>query len=56
MVTTVGSGRYIFEVDENWAREHHAAWVAELKGEPEPAPLSIDGDGHAAPEGQASHD
>jgi formate dehydrogenase subunit gamma len=44
------------EVDENWAREHHAAWVAELKGEPEPAPLSIDGDGHAAPEGQASHD
>ena len=31
------------EVDENWAREHHAAWVAELKGEPEPAPLSFDG-------------
>ncbi|MBL6864362.1 MAG: formate dehydrogenase subunit gamma [Rhodospirillales bacterium] len=26
------------EVDENWAREHHAAWVAELKGEPEPKP------------------
>ena len=30
------------EVDENWAREHHAAWVAELKGEPEPEPLSFD--------------
>lgn len=27
------------EVDENWARQHHAAWVAELKGEPEPAPM-----------------
>jgi len=27
------------EVDENWAREHHSAWVAELKGEPEPEPL-----------------
>ena len=27
------------EVDENWARQHHAAWVAELKGEPEPAPI-----------------
>ncbi len=26
------------EVDENWARDHHAAWVAEVKGEPEPAP------------------
>ena len=30
------------EVDENWAREHHAAWVAELKGEPDPEPLSFD--------------
>ncbi len=30
------------EVDENWAREHHAAWVAELKGEPAPEP----GGGH----------
>ena len=30
------------EVDENWAREHHAAWVAELKGEPEPEPLSFE--------------
>lgn len=28
------------DVDENWAREHHAAWVAEMKGEPEPAPLT----------------
>lgn len=27
------------EVDENWARQHHAAWVAELKGEPEPSPM-----------------
>ena len=30
------------EVDENWAREHHAAWVAEIKGEPEPEPLTIE--------------
>ncbi len=30
----VGSG----QVDENWAREHHAVWVAELKGEPLPDP------------------
>ena len=29
------------EVDENWAREHHSAWVAELKGEPEPDPIVI---------------
>ena len=28
------------EVDENWAREHHSAWVAELKGEPEPEPIN----------------
>ena len=28
------------EVDENWAREHHSAWVAELKGEPEPEPMT----------------
>jgi len=26
------------EVDENWAREHHAVWIAELKGEPVPEP------------------
>ena len=25
-------------VDENWAREHHNVWVAELKGEPIPDP------------------
>jgi formate dehydrogenase subunit gamma len=31
------------EVDENWAREHHSAWVADLKGEPEPKPLSSSG-------------
>ncbi len=30
----MGSG----EVDENWAREHHNVWVAELKGEPLPDP------------------
>lgn len=28
----MGDGR----VDENWAREHHNLWVAEVKGEPEP--------------------
>jgi formate dehydrogenase subunit gamma len=26
------------QVDENWAREHHSAWVAEVKGEPIPDP------------------
>ena len=41
------------EVDENWAREHHAAWVAELKGEPEPEPLSFDAVGSSE---QPSHD
>ncbi|HEX9769578.1 MAG TPA: formate dehydrogenase subunit gamma [Kiloniellales bacterium] len=30
----MGSG----QVDENWAREHHNVWVAELKGEPHPDP------------------
>jgi len=30
----VGNGM----VDENWAREHHNVWVAELKGEPLPDP------------------
>jgi len=30
----MGSGK----VDENWAREHHNVWVAELKGEPIPDP------------------
>ncbi|MCH7929602.1 MAG: hypothetical protein IIA01_03760 [Proteobacteria bacterium] len=25
---------YTGHVDENWAREHHSVWVAELKGEP----------------------
>ena len=33
----VSTGR----VDENWAREHHAVWVAELKGEPLPDPDDI---------------
>ncbi len=32
-------------VDENWAREHHGLWVAELKGE---APPPDHGDGGAA--------
>lgn len=26
------------QVDENWARDHHSVWVAELKGEPIPDP------------------
>ncbi len=43
------------EVDENWAREHHAAWVAEEKGEPAPEPLSGGGGGHT-PAGQAAHE
>jgi len=30
------------EVDENWAREHHPQWVAQMTGEPMPP------DGHAA--------
>ena len=33
-------------VDENWAREHHAAWVTEVKGEPLPDPHPP-GPGHA---------
>jgi len=38
----MGSGM----VDENWAREHHGMWVAEIKGE---APPSDHGGGDAAP-------
>ncbi len=34
----MGSG----QVDENWAREHHNLWMAELKGEPMP---KLDGHG-----------
>ncbi|HEY0833360.1 MAG TPA: formate dehydrogenase subunit gamma [Azospirillum sp.] len=30
----MGSG----QVEEQWAREHHALWVAEIKGEPAPRP------------------
>jgi formate dehydrogenase subunit gamma len=41
------------EVDENWAREHHAAWVADLKGEPEPEPLSFEAVGSTE---KPSHD
>ncbi len=40
----VGTG----QVDENWAREHHSIWVAELKGEPIPDPDSGDSDPGAA--------
>lgn len=36
-------------VDENWAREHHNIWVAELKGEPMPALSGHDGDGKPQP-------
>ncbi len=36
------------QVDENWAREHHSIWVAELKGEPIPDPDSGDSDPGAA--------
>lgn len=35
----MGSG----QVDENWAREHHGVWVAEVKGEPIP---EFDPSGH----------
>lgn len=34
-------------VDENWAREHHSIWVAEVKGEPIPGP-----DDHGPPKAQ----
>jgi len=34
-------------VDENWAREHHSVWVAEVKGEPIP-----DSDNHGPPKAQ----
>ena len=37
----MGSG----QVDENWAREHHNLWMAELKGEPMPD-LGGHGGGH----------
>lgn len=32
------------QVDENWAREHHAIWVAELQGEPLAEAGAHDGD------------
>ena len=35
------------QVDENWAREHHSVWVAEVKGEPIPDP-----DDHGPPKAQ----
>jgi formate dehydrogenase subunit gamma len=37
----MGSG----QVDENWAREHHNIWVAEVKGEPHPGSGSHHGPG-----------
>ena len=45
----MGSGM----VDENWAREHHGMWVAEIKGE---APPSDHDDGGAAPQEAAQPD
>jgi formate dehydrogenase subunit gamma len=39
----MGSG----QVDENWAREHHNVWVAEIKGEPLP---DIDSHGGGRPQ------
>lgn len=37
-------------VDENWAREHHGLWVAEIKGEAPPADHG--GSGGASPSGE----
>jgi len=37
-------------VDENWAREHHNVWVAEVKGEPLPDPDEVHS-GHGQPAG-----
>ena len=45
----MGSGM----VDENWAREHHSVWVAEMKGEPLPDPHD---DGHGGGGEKASAD
>lgn len=41
----MGSGM----VDENWAREHHGLWVAEMKGEPPPPDHDGDGGSSKAP-------
>jgi formate dehydrogenase subunit gamma len=41
----VGTG----QVDENWAREHHNIWLAEVKGEPLPDPEDYYGGGSAQP-------
>ena len=37
------------QVDENWAREHHNIWLAEVKGEPIPDPEDYYGGGSAQP-------
>ncbi len=37
------------QVDENWAREHHSVWVAEIKGEQPPKAESGGGEGHVQP-------
>ena len=37
------------QVDENWAREHHNIWLAEVKGEPIPDPEDYYGEGPAQP-------
>lgn len=42
----MGSG----QVDENWAREHHNIWVAELKGEPMPDLGGHGGSGDGKPQ------
>lgn len=41
----VGSGR----VDENWAREHHSRWYAQLRGQEEAAPPPDAAGGHRLP-------
>ncbi len=42
--SAMGSG----QVDENWAREHHSLWVADVKGEPVPGPDDSSGQQQAA--------
>ena len=42
--SAMGSG----QVDENWAREHHSLWVADVKGEPLPDPGDHTGQQQAA--------
>ncbi|WP_084536500.1 formate dehydrogenase subunit gamma [Azospirillum halopraeferens] len=37
------------QVEEQWAREHHSLWVAEVKGEPPPTDGHGHGHGHGRP-------